>query len=283
MTDMPKIIDSTAPIAAAIQLSSVADRDANLATAGRLLRQAAAAGVALAVLPENFAFMGAKERDKLAIAEADGEGPIQQFLAATARELRLWIVAGTVPLAVPGDADRVYAACLVYDAQGRRAARYDKIHLFDVEVPGGERYRESATIARGTLNPVVVPTPIGRLGLSVCYDLRFPELYRALAAQGAEVLCVPAAFTARTGQAHWEPLLRARAIENQCFLLAPGQHGTHAGGRATHGHSLILDPWGEILAQQADGDGVVGAPLPRQRLEQVRSSFPALSHRRMGV
>jgi len=283
MTDMPEIIDSAVPIAAAIQLSSVADRDANLATAGRLLRQAAAAGVALAVLPENFAFMGAKERDKLAIAEADGQGPIQEFLAATARELKLWIVAGTVPLAVPGDADKVYAACLVYDAQGRRAARYDKIHLFDVEVPGGERYRESATIARGALNPVVVPTPIGRLGLSVCYDLRFPELYRALAAQGAEVLCVPAAFTARTGQAHWEPLLRARAIENQCFLLAPGQHGTHAGGRVTHGHSLILDPWGEILAQQADGDGVVAASLPRERLEQVRSSFPALSHRRMGV
>jgi predicted amidohydrolase len=280
MTDMP---DPAAPIAAAIQLSSVADRDANLATAGRLLRQAAAAGVALAILPENFAFMGARERDKLALAEADGQGPIQDFLAATARELKLWIVAGTVPLAVPGDADKVYAACLVYDAQGRRAARYDKIHLFDVEVPGGDRYRESATIARGALDAVVVPTPVGKLGLSVCYDLRFPELYRALAAQGAEVLCVPAAFTARTGQAHWEPLLRARAIENQCFLIAPGQHGSHAGGRATHGHSLILDPWGEILAQQAEGDGVVAAPLGRQRLEQVRSSFPALMHRRMGV
>lgn len=279
-----------APVAAAIQLSSVADRDANLLGAGRLLRQAAAAGVTLAVLPENFAFMGARERDKLAIAEADGAGPIQDFLAATARELRLWIVAGTVPLAVPGDAGKVYAACLVYDAQGRRVARYDKIHLFDVDVPPAatapvaaspERYRESATIARGELRPVVVDTPIGRLGLSVCYDLRFPELYRALAAQGAEVLCVPAAFTARTGQAHWEVLLRARAIENQCFLVAPGQHGTHAGGRATHGHSLILDPWGEILAQQADGDGVVAAPLPRQRLEQVRSSFPALTHRRL--
>ena len=274
---------SAAPIAAAIQLSSVADRDANLASAGRLLRQAAEAGVALAVLPENFAFMGARERDKLAIAEPDGQGVIQDFLASTARELKLWIVAGTVPLAVPGDTDKVYAACLVYDAQGRRAARYDKIHLFDVEVPGGERYRESATIARGGINPVVVDTPIGRLGLSVCYDLRFPELYRALAQQGAEALCVPAAFTARTGQVHWEPLLRARAIENQCFLIAPGQHGTHAGGRATHGHSLIIDPWGEILAQQAAGDGVVAAPLPRERLEQVRSSFPALTHRRMGL
>lgn len=270
-----------APLAAAIQLSSVADRDANLAVAERLLRQAAAAGVALAILPENFAFMGAKERDKLAIAESDGQGPIQHFLAAMALELKLWIVAGTVPLAVPGDADRVYAACLVYDAQGRRAARYDKIHLFDVEVPGGERYRESVTIARGAIEPVVVQTPIGKLGLSVCYDLRFPELYRALAAQGAEVLCVPAAFTARTGPPHWEPLLRARAIENQCFVIAPGQHGSHAGGRTTHGHSLIVDPWGEILAQQADGDGVIAAALAQERLQQVRASFPALTHRRM--
>jgi nitrilase len=270
-----------APLAAAIQLSSVADRDANLAVAERLLRQAAAAGVALAILPENFAFMGAKERDKLAIADSDGQGPIQHFLAAMALELKLWIVAGTVPLAVPGDADRVYAACLVYDAQGRRAARYDKIHLFDVEVPGGERYRESATIARGAIEPVVVQTPIGKLGLSVCYDLRFPELYRALAAQGAEVLCVPAAFTARTGPPHWEPLLRARAIENQCFVIAPGQHGSHAGGRTTHGHSLIVDPWGEILAQQADGDGVIAAALAQEGLQQVRASFPALTHRRM--
>jgi predicted amidohydrolase len=272
---------SQAPLAAAIQLSSVADRDANLAAAGRLLRQAAEQGVVLAVLPENFSFMGAKERDKLAIAESDGQGPIQDFLAATARELKLWIVAGTVPLAVPGDEGKVYAASLVYDAQGRRAARYDKIHLFDVELPGGEKYHESNTIARGELNPVVVDTPVGRLGLSVCYDLRFPELYRALAQQGAEVLCVPAAFTARTGQAHWEALLRARAIENQCYLIAPGQHGVHAGGRATWGHSLVIDPWGEILAQQAEGDGVVIAPLPRARLQQVRSSFPALTHRRL--
>ena len=269
------------PAAAAIQLSSTADRDANLRTAHGLLRQAAAAGVKLAVLPENFAFMGAKERDKLALAEPDGRGPIQDSLAAWARELGLWIVAGTVPLAVPGESGKVYASCLVYAADGRRAARYDKIHLFDVEVPGGEKYRESATIARGELKPVVVDTPLGRLGLSVCYDLRFPELYRDLAAQGAELLLVPAAFTARTGAAHWHALLKARAVENQCFLIAPGQHGTHAGGRATYGHSLILDPWGEILAEQAEGDGVVAAALPRERLEQVRTSFPALGHRRM--
>jgi deaminated glutathione amidase len=272
---------SSAPLVAAIQLSSVADRDANLACAGRLLRQAAGAGAVLAILPENFSFMGAKERDKLAVAEHAGRGPIQDFLAATARELGLWIVAGTAPLRVEGDADRVWAACLVYDAQGRLAARYDKIHLFDVEVPGGEKYHESRSIACGSLNPVVVDTPAGKLGLSVCYDLRFPELYRALAAQGAELLCVPAAFTARTGAAHWETLLRARAIENQCYLIAPGQHGTHAGGRATWGHSMVVDPWGEILAQQAEGDGVVLAPVSRERLQQVRTTFPALTHRRM--
>jgi deaminated glutathione amidase len=277
MTNSP----DPAPLAAAIQLSSSADRDVNLRTAHGLLRRAAEAGVKLAVLPENFAFMGARERDKLTLAEPDGRGPIQDSLAAWARELGLWIVAGTVPLAVPGDADRVYPACLVYDAEGRRAARYDKIHLFDVEVPGGEKYRESATIARGELRPVVVDTPAGRLGLSVCYDLRFPELYRALAAQGAELLVVPAAFTARTGAAHWHVLLKARAVENQCYLIAPGQHGTHAGGRATYGHSLILDPWGEVLAEQEVGDGVVAAPLSRERLEQVRTTFPALGHRRL--
>ncbi len=278
-------MDTTAnsPCVAAIQLSSVADRDANLASAARLLRQAAQAGAVLAALPENFSFMGAREHDKLAIAEADGQGPIQDFLAATARELKLWIVAGTVPLAVSGDPGRVWAACLVYDGQGRRVARYDKIHLFDVEVPGGEQYRESNSIARGAPEAVVVDTPAGRLGLSVCYDLRFPELYRALAARGAELLCVPAAFTARTGQAHWEALLRARAIENQCYLIAPGQYGIHAGGRATWGHSLVIDPWGEILAQQAEGDGVVLAPVSAERLRQVRTSFPALTHRRMGV
>ncbi|MDR3415054.1 MAG: carbon-nitrogen hydrolase family protein [Nevskia sp.] len=281
--------DAAPPLAAAIQLSSLADRDENLVAALYLLREAADAGVVLAALPENFAFMGAKERDKLAIAEADGHGPIQDFVAAAARGLGLWIVAGTVPLAVPGDPGKVYAACLVYDDRGQRVARYDKIHLFDVEVPPGggeagaapERYRESATIAGGEPKAVVVDTPVGRLGLSVCYDLRFPELYRALSAQGAEVLCVPAAFTARTGHAHWEVLLRARAIENQCFVIAPAQYGSHAAGRATHGHSLIVDPWGEILAQQEAGDGVVAAPLARERLEQVRGSFPALQHRRM--
>lgn len=270
------------PRVAAIQMTSVAERDANLAAARRALEQAAAQGALLAALPENFACMGRRETDKLALAEDDGRGPIQDFLAATARELKLWIVAGTVPLRVGGDVSRVWPACLVYDAYGRRAARYDKIHLFDVEVPGGERYRESATIAAGDpAQAVVVETPAGKLGLSVCYDLRFPELYRRLAAAGAELLCVPAAFTVPTGRAHWETLLRARAIENQCFVLAPAQCGTHPSGRATYGHSLIVDPWGEILARLSDAPGLALAALARERLRQVRSSFPALAHRRL--
>jgi predicted amidohydrolase len=271
------------PRAAAIQMTSGADRDANLDRAREALEQAAAASAVLAALPENFACMGVRDTDKLAFAEDDGHGPIQDFLAAAARALNLWIVAGTVPLRVANDATRVWAACLVYDALGRRVARYDKIHLFDVEVPGGERYRESATIAPGDpRQAVVVDTPAGRLGLSVCYDLRFPELYRRLAAAGAEILCVPSAFTVPTGRAHWETLLRARAIENQCFVLAPAQCGTHPSGRTTYGHSLVLDPWGEILARCADAPGTALAALARERLQQVRARFPALAHRRLG-
>jgi nitrilase len=270
----------TAAIAAAIQMSSSADLGANLTVARHLLREAAEAGAVLAALPENFAFMGVHDKDKLALAEPESAGPIQDFLASTARELKLWIVAGTVPLAVEGDSGRVWPASLVYDSEGRCAARYDKIHLFDVVVPGGERYLESATIARGdTRQAEVVETPVGQLGLTVCYDLRFPELYRALTAAGAEVLCVPAAFTYRTGQAHWETLLRARAIENQCFVIAPGQHGTHASGRRTWGHSMIIDPWGDKIAALGEGDGVALAPLDMNRLAEVRRQFPALTHR----
>ncbi len=272
---------------AAIQMCSSDIRDDNLAVAGRLLEDAAARGAQLAVLPENFALMGRHERDKLAIAEAAGSGPIQQFLADTARRLRMWIVAGSVPLAVEGDADHVWASCRVYDAGGVAVARYDKIHLFDIEVPNrdgggaGERYRESASIAFGAPQTVVVDTPAGRLGLSICYDLRFPELYRRLAAAGAEIVCVPAAFTERTGRAHWDALLRARAIENQCFVIAPGQSGEHVNGRRTWGHSLILDPWGETLGLLESGAGVVVAGLSRARLAEVRQTFPALSHRRL--
>ena len=266
---------------AAIQMQSGADLAANLAAAGRLLAAARAQGARLAVLPENFALMGARETDKLAVAEAPGGGPIQQFLSDRARSLGLWIVGGTAPLKT-GEANRVAAACLVYDDTGKPVARYDKIHLFDVEVPeSGEKYRESASIAPGPLQPVVVDTPLGKLGLSVCYDLRFPELYRALAKAGAQILSVPSAFTQRTGEAHWDVLLRARAVENQCYVVAPGQWGQHPGGRRTYGHSLIADPWGRVLAQRPEHEGVVCAEVPREALEKIRRSFPVLDHRRL--
>jgi len=270
-----------APRVAAVQLNSGADVAANLAAAARLLEQARAEGAVLAVLPENFAFMGAHEADKLAVAEPPGRGPIQDALAALARRLQLWIVAGTVPLQT-AESTRVAAACLVYDAAGDPAARYDKMHLFDVDVPGdGGRYRESASIAPGRIAATVLDTPAGRLGLSVCYDLRFPELFRRLAAQGAEILAVPSAFTERTGAAHWDVLLRARAIENQCYVVAPGQCGEHPGRRRTWGHSAIVDPWGQVLARRQAGEGVIVAPLPRERLLNLRRSFPVLDHRRL--
>lgn len=269
---------------AAIQMSSVADVGRNLETALGLLRQAAAAGARLAVLPENFAFMGAHERDKLALAEADGDAqaPIQEFLAQTARRLGLWIVAGTVPLRVPGDPDRVYAACLVYDAQGRRAARYDKIHLFDVDVGDAQgSYRESATFEPGD-QIVCVDTPAGRLGLSVCYDLRFAELYLALGRQGAEILSVPSAFTHRTGEAHWEVLLRARAIENQAYVIGAGQGGRHSAERETWGHSLIADPWGHLLDQcPTPGPATIVATRSATDQTQIRQRMPVQSHRKL--
>ena len=278
------------PKIAAIQMSSTPEPRENLATAARLLAEAAEAGAVLAALPENFACMGARDTDKLAFAEADGRGPIQDFLAETAQRLGLWVVAGTVPLSVEGDAGRVYAASLVYGADGARVARYDKIHLFDVEVPpvsasgaAAERYLESRTIAFGTPAFVVVDTPAGKLGLSVCYDLRFPELYRALTAAGAEILSVPAAFTARTGAAHWEVLLRARAVENLCYVIAPGESGTHAGGRQTWGHSMIVGPWGDVLACRDSGEGIAVAGVDRAGQQALRAGFPALASRRLGL
>lgn len=271
------------PRVAALQMTSGDDLAANLAAARRLLERAAGAGACLAALPENFAFMGAREADKLAHAEADGAGPIQDFLATAAQDLGLWIVAGTVPLAVEDDARRVYPASLVYDADGRRVARYDKIHLFDVEVQRDgklERYRESNSFKPGPWNAVTVDTPAGRLGLSVCYDLRFPELYRELVERGAELLTVPAAFTAKTGEAHWELLLRARAVENQCYVIASGQTGTHPGGRGTWGHSMICGPWGEILACEKEGEGLALASIDGAAQRALRQSFPVLDHRR---
>lgn len=272
------------PTVAAIQMSSLGEVAPNLALAGDLLAEAARQGAQLAVLPENFALMGARETDKLGVAERDGEGPIQDFLAATAREHGLWIVGGTIPIA-GGEPDRVYPACPVYDDSGNRVARYDKIHLFDVGMPdSAEAYRESATFIAGTPEPPqVLDTPIGKLGLSICYDLRFPELYRALTAAGAEVVVAPSAFTHTTGSAHWHVLTRARAIENLVTLIAPNQAGHHASGRRTYGHSLIVDPWGQIKAEaQTEANEVILARIDRRRAAELRSGFPCLAHRRLG-
>ena len=265
---------------AAIQMTSGPDVSANLEQARALLEEAAARGARLAALPENFSFMGLKDVDKRAVAETDGSGPAQEFLAGISRRLKLWIVGGTVPLRAGADADgRVAAASLVYDADGRRAARYDKIHLFDVDIPGRiEAYRESRHVAPGAA-AAVVDTPAGRLGLSVCYDVRFPELYRHLSAAGAQLLVVPSAFTAPTGRAHWETLLRARAIENLCYVLAPAQSGFHPGGRETYGDSMIVDYWGRILQRVPRGRGCAVAEVDLSRQAGVRESFPALAHR----
>jgi nitrilase len=270
---------STDPIAvAALQMTSGPDVSANLQTAAVLLEQAAREGARVALLPENFSFMGLHNADKRAVAERDGDGPVQQFLSERARELGLWIVAGTTPISeVPGE--RVAAACLVYNDAGQRVARYDKIHLFDVAIPGrDEKYRESAHIAPGARS-VLVPTPAGLLGLSVCYDMRFPELYRPMSAAGAQWFTVPSAFTVPTGRAHWEALLRARAIENLSFVVAAAQWGQHASGRETYGDSIIIDYWGAVLARLSGGQGVIVAKLDLQAQHAARRDFPALSHR----
>jgi predicted amidohydrolase len=264
---------------AAIQMVSATRVAANLEAAQRLLRQACDEGAELAVLPEYFCLLGQRDTDKLAIREAEGAGPIQHFLAASAREFGLWIVGGTLPLAVPGDDAHVLNSSIAYSPEGAVVARYDKIHLFAFD-NGRERYDESRVIRPGT-QPAqfTLPSRDGhawRVGLSVCYDLRFPELYRAL---GAELLLVPSAFTHTTGQAHWEPLLRARAIENLAYVCAPAQGGVHDNGRRTWGHSLLIDPWGAVLAQRDEGEGVVIAELQIAQLARCRSELPALGHR----
>jgi nitrilase len=270
------------PLAAVLQMTSGASVEANLATARSLLERAHAAGAVLAVLPENFSIMGRNEADKLAVAETLGEGPIQSYLARTANELGMWIVAGTIPVKVSDEPDRVAAASLIFDDAGRFIARYDKIHLFDVDIPEREEsYRESATIAPGT-GTSVVSTPVGRIGMSVCYDMRFPELFRALQSQGAEVFTIPSAFTAPTGRAHWELLLRARAVENLCYVLAAAQGGVHENGRETYGDSLIVDPWGHVLARVSEpGPGLAVAEIDLTQQQQLRTQFPALNHRRL--
>ena len=263
---------------AAVQMNSTADVDHNLELAGRLLAEAAADGCVLAVLPENFPFMGARGRDKLQHAEEPGSGPIQEFLSRAASENRLWIVSGSIPLKSP-ETDRCYGATLVVDADGKTKNCYRKIHLFDVDLPDrDESYRESASMTPGD-EIAVQETPVGCLGLSICYDLRFPELYRKLTEMGAVVLSVPAAFTLVTGMAHWHTLLRARAIENLAYVIAPAQFGQHSDGRTTYGHSLIIDPWGRILAEQAEGEGVIAADLDLNLPHKLRREFPTLSHR----
>jgi len=259
---------------AAVQMVSSEDLAANLESAARLVRFAAEQGARLVLLPEYFPVLGMDETCKLRLAEPEGRGPVQDFLSALAREESVWLVAGTLPLSCQ-DPGRVRNACLVFDDHGRPVARYDKIHLFNLRL-GAESFCEARTIEAGSV-PVAVETPVGRIALSVCYDLRFPELYRRLAP--FDILCMPAAFTATTGQAHWEVLLRARAIENQCYVLAAGQGGVHPGGRRTHGHSMIVDPWGAVLDLLPEGPGVVLADIDADRLRQVRRDLPALANR----
>jgi deaminated glutathione amidase len=270
---------------AAIQMTSGPDVTANLEQARGLLEEAAVREAGLAVLPENFAFMGLHDADKRAVAESDGSGPIQDFLSSTALKLRVTIVAGTIPLRA-GEDGRVAAASLVYGSDGKRVGRYDKIHLFDVDIPSGAgvesggtgRYRESAHVAPGA-DAVVVDTAAGKLGLSVCYDVRFPELYRSLSASGAQLLSIPSAFTSPTGRAHWETLLRARAIENLCYVIAPAQSGFHPSGRETYGDTMIVDPWGRVLQRLPRGRGSVLADIDLNAQAEVRRNFPALQHR----
>ena len=266
--------------AAVLQMCSADDVAANLATLRAAAAEAAGEGVRLLALPENFAFMGARAADKLAIAERPGNGPIQAACSELARAHRMWLIAGTIALSDPAEPQRIIAACIVYDDEGKPRARYDKAHLFDVEGADGRRYRESATIAPGPARAVLSEGPGGRGGLSVCYDLRFPELYRRQVAEGALWLAVPSAFTRATGRDHWAPLLAARAIENQCFVLAPDQCGTHADGRSTWGHSRILGPWGELLAECGDAPGLAMAELDFGAQAALRRRFPALTHRR---
>lgn len=263
---------------AALQMVSTPERERNLDEAARLMAEAAGDGAQLVLLPEYFCFMGHKETDKLAIRESHGDGPVQRFLADAARRHRLWVIGGTLPLAVTApapDASRVLNTTLVFDPDGNERARYDKIHLFNFE-KGSESFDEARTIQPGG-EVRTFDAPFGRVGLSVCYDLRFPELYRRMGE--VALIVVPSAFTYTTGRAHWETLLRARAVENQCYVLAAAQGGTHENGRRTWGHSMLIDPWGEIVAVRDEGPGVVAGDIDRTRIDEVRRSLPAWRHR----
>jgi nitrilase len=262
---------------AAIQMVSEPEVEANLRRADALIAEAKAQGARLAGLPEYFCILGRRDSDKVKVREAEGQGPIQEFLADAARRHGVWLVGGSVPLACP-DPDKVWNACLVFDDRGQRVARYDKIHLFGFD-NGRERYEESRSIRAGS-QPVALASPFGRIGLSICYDLRFPELYRSLGSFApVDIIFAPSSFTAVTGKAHWETLLRARAIENLAYVVAPAQGGVHANGRETHGHSMVVDPWGVVLAERAGGEGVVVADIDPEVTARMRGMLPALEHR----
>lgn len=262
---------------AAIQTVSSTSLEHNLDQADRQIALAAADGARLIALPEYFCLMGRNDRDKVALGETLGHGPIQAFLSRQAKQHGVWLVGGTLPLASP-DSARIYNTTLVFGPDGRVASRYDKIHLFGFR-RGSEDYNESLTIRPGENAPQVFDAPCGRVGLAVCYDLRFPELFRAMGE--VNLIVLPAAFTYTTGAAHWEILLRARAIENQCYVLAPAQGGEHENGRRTWGHSVLIDPWGEIVASLAQGPGFVAGSIQASRLTEVRQALPALKHRTM--
>jgi len=267
-------------VVAAVQMASGPNVKANLEEAEKLIKTAVQQEAKLVVLPENFAIMGMTEVDKVAIAETAGEGPIQQFLSQQASKHGVWIVGGTIPVesSVTG---KVYSTSLLYNDSGDMVARYDKIHLFDVMLEdSNESYNESETIESGN-DVVVVDTPFGKLGMAICYDLRFPELFRAMADVGMEICVLPSAFTNLTGRAHWESLLRARAIENLCYIIAPDQGGYHKNGRETYGDSMIVDPWGVVLNRLPHGTGVVVSDVDLEKLRKTRQNFPALKHRRL--
>lgn len=265
-------------ILAGIQMVSTPRVDENLVVAGELIAQAAAEGARLVALPEYFPLIGATDSARLAAREPEGAGPIQTWLAEMAAQHGIWLFGGSIPLHA-SQADKLRNSALVFDPDGRQVARYDKIHLFAFE-QGHEKYREADTIEAGEPAPVCVDTPLARVGLSICYDLRFPELYRSMLRRGVppDLILVPAAFTETTGRAHWEILLRARAIENQCYVLAIGQGGTHENGRQTHGNTMLIDPWGEVIARRDKGPGVVLGTLSHQRIREVRQCLPALQH-----
>lgn len=265
---------------AGIQMTSTFNMNENLEMAKELIQQAVDQGAELVVLPENFSMMGVDQWDTLKYREELDNGPVQTFLSDQAAKHHIWLVGGTLPIAQP-DSKRARSACLVFNAQGKRVARYDKIHLFDVKLnQAQEAYSESNTIEPGD-HIVVIDTPFGKLGLSICYDLRFPELFRQMHQQGVEIVVLPSAFTYTTGAAHWEILIRARAIENLIYIVAPNQTGTHPNKRKTFGHSMIVNPWGEIKALLPQEMGVVIAEIHLDYLHHVRKDFPALEHRRV--